>query len=493
MAGRALSGQARAVIARPGGRPLSTSHETVAGGGRAETSISGRSGLDDCLDHSRIGGFQILVYALCALMAMVDGYDTQAIGMVAPAIATAWHVGPAAFSGVFGSALFTAFLGALAMGGASDRFGRKKVLVGSILLFACASLATPFTHNVQTLAVVRLIAGFGLGGALPNLVATTSELAPRAVRTKVAALMFCSFPLGSVLAGVIAAQIIPRWGWGSVFLVDSLFALALLPVFVAVVPEAVRFLAEKGDMAGVAKVLAQVRAETTWDGQLAKLEGPPRSSVAGLFISGRALGTVLLWIGMFFSLLLSVFVVSWLPLVARSAGIDAKSAVLAISAWNIGGILGAYLISLFAGRVGLVPTMAVSYAVGAVGVFGLGLSGHSGSALLGAAFGAGVFMVGAQMSMVGLAAGFYDTSRRATGVGWFLGWGKFGAVVGPTIGGLMIASGMTMPVLFGIASLVSLATAVIVVAFGPASRRVSTGDEAIVGSGASLLAEEPGQ
>jgi AAHS family 4-hydroxybenzoate transporter-like MFS transporter len=285
--------------------------------------------------------------------------------------------------------------------------------------------------------------------------------------------MFCSFPLGSVLAGVIAAHLIPIWGWGSVFLIDSLFALALLPVFIAVVPESVRFLAEKGDAAGVAKVLRRISSEMTWDGQLVQLAGPPRSSVAGLFIGGRALGTTLLWAGMFLSLLLSVFMVSWLPLVARAAGIDAKSAVLAISAWNVGGIIGAYLISLIAGRVGLIRTVSICYVIGALGVFGLGFSGQSGGVLMAAAFGAGLFMVGAQMSMVGLAAGFYDTSRRATGVGWFLGWGKFGAVVGPTIGGLMIASGITMPVLFAIASLVSLGAAVIVAAFGPASQRLS--------------------
>jgi AAHS family 4-hydroxybenzoate transporter-like MFS transporter len=472
---------------------LSASHE-IAHGNRSEADALPRTGsLDDCLDHSRIGRFQILVYGLCALMAMVDGYDTQAIGMVAPAIATAWRVGPAAFSGVFGSALFTAFLGALALGGASDRFGRKKVLVGSILLFACASLLTPFTQNVQALAVVRLIAGFGLGGALPNLVATTSELAPKGVRTKVAALMFCSFPLGSVLAGVIAAQIIPLWGWGSVFLVDSLFALALLPMFVAVVPESVRFLAEKGDAAGVAKILERIDSEMVWDGRLVRLAGPPRSSVAGLFIGGRALGTVLLWICMFLSLLLSVFMVSWLPLVARANGIDAKSAVLAISAWNVGGIIGAYLISVVAGRMGLIRTVSICYVVGAAGVFALGFSGQSGGLLLPTAFGAGLFMIGAQMSMVGLAAGFYDASRRATGVGWFLGWGKFGAVVGPTIGGLMIASGMTMPVLFGIASVVSLAAAVIVAAFGPASQRLSAATAAADPSGAGVLAGDPGK
>ncbi len=306
----------------------------------------------------------------------------------------------------------------MAFGGAGDRFGRKPVLLAAILLFAGVSLLTPFTHTISALVIIRLISGFGLGGALPGLVAITSDYAPKAVRAKVTGLMYCSFPLGSVLAGVISAQMIPSWGWGSVFYIGSLIPLILLPVFALVVPESARFLALKGDKARVAKVLARVNADVEWNGVVSS--GAARASVAGLFANGRAPATTLLWIALFLSLLLSVFMVSWVPLVARGAGIDVKSAVLAVSAWNIGGILGAFLIGRLSARLGLVTTIGVAYAIGGAAVAVIGLSGQSGTVLLVASFIAGTFVIGAQMSIIGLAASLYDSSQRGTGVGWAL-------------------------------------------------------------------------
>lgn len=435
--------------------------------------MAGQADLDTCLDHGRIGLFQILIFLLCGLVTMIDGFNTQVIGMVAPAIASAWHTPTAAFGAVFVPGLIGGMLGPLVLGGAGDRFGRKPVLVASILLFSGVSLLTPLTTTIPQLALVRLVSGFGLGGALPGLVAITSDYAPKAVRAKVTGLMYCSFPFGSVLAGVVAAQMIPVWGWGSVFYVGSIFPLLLLPLFVAVVPESARFLQLKGRTAALAKVLKRINADVEWNGQVSTSAGPAHSSVAGLFVDGRAMGTVLLWIALFLSLLLSVFMVSWLPLLAHDSGIDAKSAVLAVSAWNIGGIIGCYLIGRLSARLGLIATIGWAYIVGAVGVALLGLAGHSGPILLGGAFISGTFVVGAQMCVIGIAANFYDSSRRATGVGWSLGSGKFGAVVGPMIGGVLIGGGMSMLALFGIGGLVSLGAALATFGLGPASRRVS--------------------
>jgi AAHS family 4-hydroxybenzoate transporter-like MFS transporter len=238
-------------------------------------------------------------------------------------------------------------------------------------------------------------------------------------------------------------------------------------VFAFIVPESARFLAMKGDAAGVAKVLARVNSTVEWNGALSSASGS-RASVRHLFEDGRALGTSLLWIALFLSLFLGVALVSWLPLLARASGIDAKSAVLAVSAFNIGGILGCYLIGRFSRRLGLIGTIGLSYAVGAVGVALLGYAGHSGRALLFIAFVAGMFVIGAQMCVIGLAASFYDTSRRATGAGWALAAGKLGSVIGPMIGGVLITAGLGMPALFGVAALVSLAACLVVLGLRPA-------------------------
>jgi MFS transporter, AAHS family, 4-hydroxybenzoate transporter len=395
------------------------------------------------------------------------------IGMVAPAIAASWRVTPASFGAVFGLGLFGGLIGALTLGSAGDRLGRKPVLLGSILLFAVVSLLTPLTSGLPALSAVRLVAGFGMGGALPGLIAVTSEYSPKSVRANITALMFCGFPLGSVLAGVVSAQMVPRFGWPSVFYVGSIVPLGLLPVFGWVVPESARFLALRGNRDRVEQILARMNGSVRWNGKVGRVPDTRRSPVARLFAEGRALGTALFWAVLFLSLLLTVFMVSWLPLVAHAAGIDIRSAVLAVSAWNVGGIFGCYVIGRFSKRWGPVKPIAMAYALGSLGVAMIGFAGHSGPLLLISTFVAGMFTVGAQMCAIGLAANFYDTSLRATGVGWALGSGRVGAVVGPVIGGGLIAAGLSTPALFIVAGLVSLAAALSVFGLGGATRRVT--------------------
>ncbi|MDB6156337.1 MAG: transporter, family, 4-hydroxybenzoate transporter [Gammaproteobacteria bacterium] len=453
--------------------------------------MTAEADLDGVIDSSRLGRFQGLVIALCALMVMIDGFDTQVIGMVAPSIAAAWNVPSAAFGPVFGLGLFGGLLGVVILGSASDRFGRKPVLVSAILLFAGVSLLTPVTTSLTELSAVRFVAGFGMGGALPGLIAITSEYSPKAVRANVTALMYCGFPLGSVLAGVVSAQMVPRSGWQSVFYVGSLVPLGLLPVFAWIVPESLRFLVARGDHGQVAKILARMSSGVSWNGKVAQARHGQRSRVGRLFTDGRAMGTASLWAVLFLSLLLTVFLVSWLPLVARSAGIDIRSSVLAVSALNLGGIVGCYVIGRLRNRFGSEKPIALGYAFGAVGVALIGWVGHSGLALLVAALLAGMLSVGAQMCAIGLSATFYDTSLRATGVGWALGSGRAGAVVGPIIGGVLISAGLSTPALFLVAGGVSLAAGLAVFSMGFATRRVAP--DAVEGVAGESRAAPPGR
>jgi AAHS family 4-hydroxybenzoate transporter-like MFS transporter len=428
--------------------------------------------LDTLIDSSRVGSFQRVVIALCAIMVMIDGFDTQVIGMVAPAMATSWHIAPPAFGIVFATGLFGGLIGVLALGTAADQLGRKRVLIGAILLFAGVSLLTPLTTSLPALVAVRFVAGLGMGGALPGLIAVTSEYLPKASRTNVTALMYCGFPLGSVLAGIVSAQMLPRFGWPSVFYVGSIIPLALLPLFAWWVPESAHFLAARGEREPVERILARIGCAGRWNGRLGHAPEVHRSPVAGLFAQGRAIGTVLLWVTLFLSLLLTVFLVSWLPLVAHTAGIDIKQSVLAVSALNIGGIIGCYAIGKLCKRYGAVKPIALGYGLGSVGIALLGYTGHSGTGLLVTAFAAGTFTVGAQMCAIGMAASFYDTALRSTGVGWSLGFGRLGAVVGPALGGVLIAAGLSTQSLFLVAGLVSLGAALSVLTMSGAVRRV---------------------
>jgi AAHS family 4-hydroxybenzoate transporter-like MFS transporter len=394
-------------------------------------------------------GRQTAVIGLCALLAMIDGLDTQTIGLVAPAIASAWHVAPAGFGPVFGSSLFSGMIGAFLLGQAADRFGRKAILTLALLLFAVSSLATPLTQTLRALLAVRLVTGFGLGGAIPIIIAITSEAAPRALRLNIVSLMYCGFPLGSMGGSLAAARMIPSLGWASVFYLGGAIPLVLLVLVAALIP-------------------ASRHASHPLAGAGAR---GPRPTVGALFADGRAPGTLLLWAALFLSLLLTVFLVNWLPLVTHEAGLGMAIAVLGVGALNFGGIIGTFLIGWACKRLRSVLPIALSYGLGALAVCAIGLTANSTTLLLGTAFIAGLLTVGSQMCTIALSASFYESELRATGVGWAFGVGRIGAVVGPVLGGILIGYGISVPILFLTAGTVSLGAALAVRAAGHSANR----------------------
>jgi AAHS family 4-hydroxybenzoate transporter-like MFS transporter len=432
--------------------------------------MSGIGGLDRALDSTKITAFQSAIIGLCALTAMIDGMDTQAIGLVAPAIAADWHVPPAAFGPVFGSSLFSGLIGALVAGQAGDRFGRKPVLLLSILVLALGSLATPFTHSISGLLMVRLVTGFGLGGALPIIISITSEFSPKRLRLNIVALMYCGFPFGSVLGGLLAAQLIPRFGWASLFYIGGVVPFILLPAFALFMPESISFLASNGKQDKVEALSKRLGLQVE---DLAVVRGTAetRASVRRLFTEGRAIGTLFLWTALFLSLLLTVFLVSWMPLVTHQAGLGIKSAVLGVAALNLGGIVGCFFIGWISRRFGSIVPIAVAYALGGAAVALIGLVVQSGQILLAVTFVAGILTVGSQMCAVALSASFYESALRSTGVGWAWGFGRIGAIVGPVIGGVLIARHVPTPTLFLIAGAVSLGAGTAVFAIARITRR----------------------
>jgi AAHS family 4-hydroxybenzoate transporter-like MFS transporter len=343
--------------------------------------------------------------------------------------------------------------------------GRKPSLLAAVGVFALASLVTPFTTSVPGLILVRLVTGLGLGGALPAVISLTSEYAPRRLRATVVGIMFCGFPLGAVIGGIAAAGLIPAFGWQSLFYVGSLVPLLLLPLIEILVPESIRYLAMVQDRAAIYAVLEQMKCESEWNGQIPPAAQVSRASVASLFRDGRALGTLLLSLTFLLSLLLSYFLVNWLPLVARRGGFGMTSAVLAVAALNLGAIVGCLLIGRLADRHG--PTLPVSGAYGlGAGAIALIGTAQSDVMFLATAFAAGFLSIGAQMCMVALCATFYETPLRATGVGWSLGIGRVGAIFGPSIGGMLISAGMVTSTLFLIAGGVSMGAGAAVLAVG---------------------------
>jgi AAHS family 4-hydroxybenzoate transporter-like MFS transporter len=420
---------------------------------------------DEVLDAPGAKRLRVVVVLLCAAIALLDAFDLQSIALAAPAIAQDWGVGAAAFGVVFGAGLFGTLVGALLLGRLSDRYGRRRILLISVAMFAVCSLSTPLVGSVGALVAIRFLTGIGLGGALPSAIALTSEYTPRRTRGAVVGLMFCGYPTGGVLAGVLAAPLIPAFGWPAVFVIGGVLPLLLLPALWRSMPESAQFLTVTGDLVRLRGVLRRM-ASPVDPTQIETAPPPDRSPVVRLFTEGRATGTLLIWATMFMALLLAYLLVNWIPLVTRTAGAGATGSALAVATFNLGGLIGCLLLGRLADKLRAPFVIAGAFVVGAVGTAALGYVGPRVGALLLLALVAGFGGIGGQMCMVSVCANFYDTSLRATGIGSTMGVGRGGGIVGPVLAGLVVGAGAGAAAVFWVAAVASLCAAAAVAVFG---------------------------
>jgi AAHS family 4-hydroxybenzoate transporter-like MFS transporter len=382
------------------------------------------------------------------MVAILDGFDTQAIAFVAPVIAHELNVDSTAFGMVFGVGLLGSMIGALILGPAADRFGRKPVIILSTLVFGAFATVTSLSTSLSDLMLYRFLTGLGLGGAMPNIIAITAEYAPRHQRATLVTLMFCGFPLGAVLGGVVTAHLIAAYGWHAVFYVGGTLPLALLPLLWFGLPESICFLAARRDryQNSSRELLRIVRRvdpggryadDCRWLVNEERLKGSP---IKALFLDGRAIGTLLLWVVYFSNLLILYFLINWLPAVLQRAGLPIERAIIATVALNAGGIVGGLLLGRLVDKRQPYGVLTVAFACAAVLVAAMGaLESGSVLVLMSAIVAAGFFVIGTQYCMNALAANFYPTGLRSTGIGWALGIGRIGSIVGPVIGGILLS------------------------------------------------------
>lgn len=399
------------------------------------------------IERARFGRFQFLITALCALIAMLDGFDTQAIAYVAPVIAEQWKMSVAGFGPIFGAGLAGLTVGAFLLSPAADRFGRKSVILLSMFVFGVFSLVTAWADTMDHLLLYRFLTGVGLGGAMPNIIALTAEYAPSRLRATLVTVMFCGFPFGSTVGGVISAPLIAAHGWSSIFIVGGVAPLVVLLALVIWLPESVRYLVAHGAPAErVRKILARLdpeRAATVTADTVFTLNEPKAGGfpVAKLFQEGRARTTALLWVAFFMNLLVMYFLVNWLPSLLRGTGLPIQIAILSTAVLNLGGVVGAIALGRMIDRLNPHLVLGGAYAASAAFIAVVALGASNPWILMPATFLAGFGVVGAQIGMNALAAGIYPTAIRSTGVGWALGVGRIGSIIGPVTGGLLLGAG----------------------------------------------------
>jgi AAHS family 4-hydroxybenzoate transporter-like MFS transporter len=405
-------------------------------------SIAGGIDVPAWIEARNVSGTQILVVVLMGLTAALDGFDAQMIGYVAPAVMHDLQAGPAQFTPVFAFGLFGLLLGCLLIAPLADWVGRKRILVLSAAFFGLMSLFTAWAWSLDSLIVLRFLTGLGLGGSMPNAIAMTAEYFPRRNRAFTTMVMFSGFPLGATLGGLLAAWLITRYGWPSVFIVGGILPLVLAAALAATLPESFRHLVLKGRPAAeVAAVLQRIDpgAQFADDAHfVVREEQQGGITLIHLFREGRALGTVLLWIIFYCSLLDIFFLSSWLPTVLHDAGLSLSASVVETALFQGGGVVAGVTLGLFIDRIGFLKVLVPVYIGAGLAIASIGYAGTALDLIMLASFLSGACVIGGQNSSNVLAAVFYPTYIRSTGVGWALGIGRIGSIVGPVLGGMML-------------------------------------------------------
>lgn len=402
------------------------------------------------IDRSPFSAFQLRVFALCFLIVLFDGFDAAAIGYIAPSLAAEWGVSKPQLGPVLSAALFGLAAGALASGPFADRFGRRLTLILAVFVFSLACLASAFSDDLRDLTIWRFVTGVGIGAAMPNAVTLTSEYSPARARALVTNAMFCGFPLGAALGGLLAAWVIPAFGWRSVLIAGGVAPLALGVVLLFALPDSIRHMTARGvDAARLRAILSRIAPEAAQAQAftLGEAVEPGRGVAAQVLSRGRRVGTLMLWVAYFMGLVIFYAMINWLPLLLKEAQIDARTATLITSLFALGGV-GAVASGWLMDRANGNWTLAACYAAAALGVAAIGPALGAPGALVAVVFFAGVAMNTAQASMPSLAAAFYPTPARATGVAWMLGVGRFGGVAGSFLVGWLTQLQLTLPQIF---------------------------------------------
>ena len=406
----------------------------------------------DVIDRNRVGAMQVLVLVLCTLCQIIDGFDVQAIGYVAPAIIKGWGVAKSDLGPVFGAGLVGMTIGALAVSPFADRLGRKPMLAGAMAFISLCAYATSHATTISELLALRLATGLGMGAMIPVAVAIAGEFSPARMRVTLMMMTSSGFIVGGAFGGAVAAWLIPSFGWQSVFVVGAVAPLVLAALILLLMPESPQFMAVKQRSASkIARILKGIdptlKADTDYQFTVPEKKNKG-ARLLQLFRNGLGTGTVLLWVVNFMNLLATYFLANWLPVLMSEAGHGPSQAILAGTIFWVGGIAGNLLIGWFADRKGFGPTLSVVFIAAAIAMASIGQVAGSLTSVFMVITAVGFCVLGGQTALNALGAVYYPISIRSTGMGWALGIGRLGAIFGPVLGGELIRLNWTASELF---------------------------------------------
>jgi benzoate transport len=407
-----------------------------------------------------------VVVGLCFLLNMLDGADLLIMSFVAPVLAEQWQVSPERLGVVFSASLAGMAVGCLFVAPLADRFGRRTMILGALVVVAAAMIASGFVTTVTGLIAMRFFVGVGVGTIGVSMTAMAAEFAPERHASFAAGLVQAGWPIGSILTALVAAQLITDYGWQALLVGIGTVSLALLLIVGVALPESVAFLLGRQPR----RALERVNEILPRLGQAALRALPPRPAarrsfdVAELFAGGRRRASVLLFVAVTFGYFVLYFVISWIPTLATSAGLALEDAIYAGATYNAGAFAGTTLVAWLAVGFRLNRVIALFFGLAVVAMLVFGNVSMPVALTLVVAAAVGVTVQGAFNGFWALAARMYPAEMRGTGIGWALGVGRIGAVLGPIVGGLLVGAGMTIGAIFAIYTLPALAAAALCLA-----------------------------
>src|SRR5689334_6428710 len=415
------------------------------------------------IDESRVGAFQISTYVLCFACLLMDGFDVQSLGYVAPALSAELHITRGQLGPVLSAAPLGVLIGSILCSMLADKIGRRPVLIGTTFFYALLTWLTARAFSLEELRIVRVIGGIGMGAIMPNAMALVGEYSPKRSRVTIMMIVSNGFTAGAALGGFVAAWLLPRFGWRSVFYFGAAVPLLIAVSMIVLLPESLQFLALQGKRAEqLGRWLKRI--QPTLDVRGAQYVVPDEPKKGGvtfirLLHDGRAAGTLLLWTVNFMNLLNLYFLQGWLTTVVTDAGYPQTTAAVVASMVQWGGTIGAFSLGWF------VHVLATCGVLASINIAMIGQSWIPLAMLTTVVFIAGVCVTGGQAAINALAATYYPTELRSTGIGAGLGVGRTGAIIGPTLASLLLGHGWSARDLFLAAAVPPLIAAMAMIAW----------------------------
>ena len=401
--------------------------------------------INTLVDEAKFTPFHWGVLIWCLLIIIFDGYDLVIYGVALPLLMQEWSLSAVQAGLLASTALFGMMFGAMCFGTLSDKIGRKKTIMICVGIFSGFTFCGAFASTPVEFGILRFLAGLGIGGVMPNVVALMTEYAPKRIRSTLVALMFSGYAIGGMASALLGAWLVPVYGWKIMFYIAIIPCLAL-PLIWKFLPESLMYLTSKHQTDTTRTIVSKIAPEQvlTTDTQfvLNEVSEEDNAPLKALFQQGRSFSTFMFWIAFFMCLLMVYALGSWLPKLMIQAGYSLGASMIFLFALNIGGMVGAIGGGALADRFHIKKVLSIMFMCGALALILLGFNSPQ-MVLYTLIAVAGAATIGSQILLYTFVAQYYPTTVRSTGMGWASGIGRIGAIVGPVLTGALLT--MNLP------------------------------------------------